>query len=48
LTVVERRRCGLKGALRGRGFGPWTAQVSLREVREGRRVGGVGEAGSSR
>lgn len=29
--VVVRRRDGLKGALRGRGFGPWIDAVILRE-----------------
>jgi len=29
--VQVRRRCGVNGAERGRGCGPWTVAVSLRE-----------------
>ena len=38
LTVVVRRREGLKGALRGRGLGPWTEAVIFREDLGGIRV----------
>jgi hypothetical protein len=50
LTVVVRRREGLKGALRGNGFGPCTEAVILREdVGETRvEVEGAGEDGISR
>lgn len=44
LMWVLRRRCGEKGAERGRGLGPWTVQESLREGVEGRRVEAVVDA----
>lgn len=38
MTVVLRRRVGEKGALRGRGRGPWIEAVILREDVGGMRV----------
>lgn len=38
---VERSSCGEKAAERGRGFGPWIVQESLREEVVGIRVGEV-------
>lgn len=37
MTVVERTRVGEKGALRGRGLGPWTEAEILREELGGMR-----------
>lgn len=50
MTVVVRSKDGLNGALRGKGFGPCTEAVILRdEVGETRvEVGGVEEEGISR
>lgn len=50
LTVVVSRREGLKGALRGNGFGPCTEAAILRDEVGGTRVEeeGVEEDGISR
>jgi hypothetical protein len=40
-TVVVRSNEGLKGALRGKGFGPWIEAVILREEDGAIRVVGV-------
>jgi hypothetical protein len=43
LTVVVRRTVGEKGALRGRGLGPWMLAVIFREEVGGRKGEDVGE-----
>jgi len=44
-TCVDRRRYGVKGAERGRGFGPWIVHINLGVEVDGRKcaVGGDDE-----